>query len=80
MIEITLPHAPEPWATVPVADAAPTLEQLATLQLENAAMLVENAALQARIPWPEARQGHCSSHSAEVGTQHRFDGGPPWPR
>jgi hypothetical protein len=38
MIETTLPLAPEPGATVSVPESVSLLEQLATLQSENAAL------------------------------------------
>jgi transposase len=64
MIETTLPLAPELWATMPAPDAAPLLEQLATLRLENAALRAQNAALQARVRELEARLGQDSSNSS----------------
>ncbi len=45
MIATTLPLAPELWATLPVPDPAPLLEQLATLRREYAAGGAENVAL-----------------------------------
>jgi hypothetical protein len=50
MIETTLRLAPDLWATVSAPDPAPLLEQVATLQGENAALCAENAALRGSPP------------------------------
>jgi len=52
-----LPLPPALWATMPAADPAPLLEQLATLRLENAALRAQNAALQEQVRELEARIG-----------------------
>jgi hypothetical protein len=49
MMEIPLPLAPQPFAPVPAPDDASLLEQLATLQLENAALRAQHA-FPARAP------------------------------
>src|SRR5262249_51814839 len=63
-IETMLPVVPELSATTPAPDPAPMFEQLATRQLENAALRAENAALQVRIRELEARLGQTSSNSS----------------
>src|SRR3954471_16686774 len=63
MIEPTLPQAPEQWVPAPDPDPA-MLEQVATLQRDNAALRAENAALQDRIRELEARQGQTSTNSS----------------
>ena len=63
MIEIHLPAAPGLWA-LPPPDSAKLLEQLATLQLENAALRAQNAVLQVRIRELEAQLGQNSSNSS----------------
>jgi hypothetical protein len=57
MIETTLLLPPERWPTDPAPDQASVLEQLATLQRENAALRAQNAALQERIRERDARLG-----------------------
>jgi transposase len=64
MIETSLPLVPALSATAPAPNAAPLLEQLATLRLENAALRAENAVLQARVCELEAQLGQNSSNSS----------------
>jgi transposase len=64
MIEITLPRAPELWATVPAPDPAALLEQWTALWLENATLCAQNAALQEHIRELEARLGQDSFNSS----------------
>src|SRR5262245_34112103 len=64
MIETPLPLTPELCALVPPHDPAPLLEQLATLQLENATLRAENVVIQARIRELVARLGQNSSYSS----------------
>src|SRR5215210_306341 len=64
MIETTLLLVAELSATTPAPAPAPLLEQLATLQVANAALRAENAVLQARVRELEARLGQDSSNSS----------------
>ena len=50
MIDTPLALAPELYAPAPAPDPAPLLEQLTTLQLENAVLRAQNAVLQAGKP------------------------------
>src|SRR5436309_14855121 len=59
-----LPRALELSGTTRPADPAPLLEELATPRRENAALHIENAALQARVRELEARLGQNSSNSS----------------
>src|SRR5262249_61462527 len=70
MVEIPMPLAPEPWATVSAPDPAPLLGRLTTLQRENAALCAENAALRVengalheRVRELEAQLGQPSANS-----------------
>src|SRR5262249_53760334 len=60
---IETPLAPEVWATLPAPEPA-LLEQVATLQLENAGLRAENAVLRARVRELEARLGPNSANSS----------------
>ena len=64
MIETPLPLAPDLGAMVPAPGAAPRLEQLATLRLENTALRAQNAALQQRSRELKARLGQNASSSS----------------
>jgi transposase len=78
MSMMLLPLAPELSATTPAPDAAPLLEELATLRLENAVLRTENGApraenatlqaesavLHERVRELEARLGQTSSNSS----------------
>src|SRR6266536_3424145 len=64
MIDTSFPLAPELCAPAPAPDPAPLLEQVTTLQIENAALRAQNAALQERIRELEARLGQNSANSS----------------
>ena len=64
MMKMPLPRPPEQWAPVPAPEQRPLLEQVAALDLENAALRAENATLQERIHELEARLGQNSSNSS----------------
>jgi transposase len=64
MIETPLRLVPDLWAPGPAPNAAPLLEQLATLRLENAALRAQNAVLHQRIRELEAQVGQNSSNSS----------------
>src|SRR3954449_12914393 len=64
MIDTPLPLVTALSATAQAPDRAPLVEQLATLQVENAALRAENTALQDRIHEQEARLSQNSSNSS----------------
>jgi transposase len=66
MIETPVPRLPELWATLLAPDPAPLMDQLGTLQLENAALRAQNAALQQRVRELEARLGQTSANSSRL--------------